>query len=254
MLILLPPSEGKAEGTGARAKPGALAFAPALSAPRKEVLDALVRVSGGPKAKALSTLGLSASMAAMLERNVGLAKAPASPAIEVYTGVLFEALDWDGLSAKAQKRGAESLLISSALFGVVRPLDPIPAYRLSMDVTLPKVGGLAAFWKPHLNRAVADVVTHLVIDARSSTYAASWTPPSESTYAVKVMTEKAGKRTVVSHMAKHSRGVLAGLLLSAAKMPRTIDEVANIAAAHFKVEVSSPSGRNSGVLTLITHG
>lgn len=253
MLILLPPSEGKSEGSGPAMKPSSLAFAKVLSGPRKEVLDALVRVSGGPKAKALATLGLSASMPDLLSRNVGLAKALTAPAMEIYTGVLFEALDWNGLSAKARDRGEQSILISSALFGVVGPQDRIPAYRLSMDVTLPGVGGLASFWKPKLEKALAPIADDLIVDCRSSTYAASWTPPSERTYSVRVMTEKAGKRTVVSHMAKHSRGVLARLLLSARKTAATIEDVVAIASTEFKVEVEEP-GRRSGVLTLITRG
>lgn len=251
MLILLPPSEGKTEGRGAAMKPGSLSFAKALTDPRRQVLDTLTRLCAGPRAKALQALGLSPSMADLVARNALLATAPASPSVEIYSGVLFEALEWSTLSATARQRGEASLLISSALFGVVRPSDRIPAYRLSMDVKLPKIGGLASFWKPHLESALD--IDGLVIDCRSATYAASWTPPAEQTYAVKVMTEKAGKRTVVSHMAKHSRGVLARQILSAARAPKTIEDVATIASQAFGVELTAP-GRRSGVLTLITRG
>jgi uncharacterized protein len=254
MLILLPPSEGKAEGTGSPLKLPTLVFGRELVNERSSVLDALQRVCKGPKGKALEALGLSASMAPLVERNLLLQSAPASPAIEIYTGVLYEALNWSALTAKARKRGEESVLISSALFGVVRPQDRIPAYRLSMDVSLPKLGGLAAFWRPALAQAMERASTGLVIDCRSSTYAASWTPPAQLHYPVKVMTEKAGKRSIVSHMAKQSRGHLARLLLSSGRVPKTIDDVAEIAAQEFDVEIDDATEKKSGVLTLIVAG
>jgi cytoplasmic iron level regulating protein YaaA (DUF328/UPF0246 family) len=253
MHILLPPSEGKTEGKGKPFRPGQLSFAAELGQPRAAVMDGLVRLSAGPKAKALTTLGLSEAMAPLLVRNAGLATAPASSAIDVYTGVLYEALDWGSLAARARARGEESILISSALFGVLRPQDRIPAYRLSMDVALPRLGPLATYWKPALSGALADL-EGLIIDCRSSTYAASWKAPVDRCWSVQVLTEKGGKRTVVSHMAKYSRGILTRLLLSAVKAPRTIDDVAAIAAAEFKVEYATPGSRKAGVLTLITRG
>lgn len=254
MLILLPPSEGKTQGTGAPLKLASLSFAETLGAPRKELLRAVERLCGGPKAKALNVLGISTSMAPLLARNANLSKEPTSPAIEVYSGVLFEALDWTGLSARAKKRGEDAVLISSALFGVVRPLDRIPAYRLSMDVSLPVLGALAPLWRPSLNKALNSMASDLIVDCRSSAYAASWAPPRELTYSVKVMVEKSGKRTVVSHMAKQARGDLARLLLSAPRAAKTIDDVAEIASSNYDVEVDSATSQRSGVITLISAG
>ncbi|MGO2702109.1 MAG: peroxide stress protein YaaA, partial [Cellulosimicrobium funkei] len=99
------------------------------------------------------------------------------------------------------------------------PADRVPAYRLSMAVDLPGVGKLATAWRPHLapvldERAAGDVV----VDCRSATYVGAWKPRTSGPraaewVAVRVVREHAGKRTVVSHNAKHTRGVLAGHLV-----------------------------------------
>ena len=76
------------------------------------------------------------------------------PAIERYTGVLFEALEHHSMSAVARKRASSSLLVVSGLWGLVAPDDPIPEYRLKMGTALPKLGKLATWWKDHLTQAI----------------------------------------------------------------------------------------------------
>src|SRR6187200_2692860 len=100
MLVLLPPSEGKAEPeAGDVLDLGSLAFASELGERREQVLDAF---------------------------DPGLRNAPAAPAADVYTGVLFQRLGLPEVPAKARRR----VLIFSALWGVVRPDDRIPFYKL----------------------------------------------------------------------------------------------------------------------------
>src|SRR5215217_1551644 len=104
VLILLPPSEGKtAPETGAPLDLDSL-YLPELGKARKRVLTALVKVSAGREKRALATLGLGPKQLPELERNRALLTAPAQEARKVYTGVLYEALDLDSLSADAQQR------------------------------------------------------------------------------------------------------------------------------------------------------
>lgn len=144
MLILLPPSEGK---TPAPAGNAPVCFAdlsfPELTAERESVLEELAAVSAGPDA--LAELKVGASLEAEVERNTRLLTEPAQPAIRTYTGVLFEALDYASFSPAERDAAHWSLLISSALWGILRPEDAIPAYRLSMGVKLGSVGALASF-------------------------------------------------------------------------------------------------------------
>ena len=126
--------------------------------------------SGKQPGRALKALGLSAGQAGELARNAALETAPAAPAAEVYTGVLYERLRLPELSPQAQER----VLIASALWGVVAPADRIPAYRLSISARLPRIAGLATYWRPALEKALPD--EGLVVDLRSGGYAAAWTP------------------------------------------------------------------------------
>lgn len=234
MLLLLPPSEGKTPAPDGAAPLDLTALAhPELTARRRQVLAELAQVSARPGATA--ALGVSDGLAEEVARNTALHEAPAAPAAQVYTGVLYAAAGLAGLPDAAARRAQESVLTFSGLWGVVAPGDRIPAYRLGMGVGLPDAGRLATYWKPALTevldpRAAGDVV----VDCRSATYVAAWKPrttpgaggePPAEWVEVRVLRETNGKRTVVSHNAKHTRGVLAGHLLRRESEARTSEDV-----------------------------
>ena len=127
-------------------------------------------------------------------------KSPSAKAVEVYSGVLYQALDYKNLSSAAKKKSEKCIVIISALFGAVRLNDLIPYYKLDMAKSLPKLGSLNALWKPVVTSALAAIKTDLIVDCRSSTYQAVWTPELKKTVGIRVFTEKSGKRTVVTHM------------------------------------------------------
>jgi len=212
MLVLLPPSEGKAEPeAGDPLDLGTLAFADELGDRREEVLDAF---------------------------DPGLRKAPAAPAADVYTGVLFQRLELPELSAKVRRQ----VLIFSALWGVVRPDDRIPFYKLPPKAKLKGVGAPAAFWRAALTEALPDKDGELIVDMRSGAYASFWKPKRAKLLAVRAFTERDGERKAVSHMAKASRGDVAKALLSAKKAPRDPEGAAAIAeAAGHRVELTDNS-------------
>ena len=222
VLILLPPSEGKtAPDEGTPQDPRQLLF-PALADHRRTVADALVSLCARPGAAEVLKVGPAVSDE--VARNVELLAAPARPAREVYTGVLFAAAGLDRLTRVQAERAERTVRIFSGLWGVVRPGDPIPAYRLSMGATLPGVGPLAAAWRPHL-APLLDVAARgdVVIDCRSATYVGAWRPRAGTDWvSVAVLRERDGRRTVVSHHAKHLRGVLVRHLLTRrGKEPRS---------------------------------
>lgn len=225
MIVLLAPSEGKTPAPDG-APPidlTALAF-PALTARRETLVARLERVSARPPRRALAALGLSPGQAAELERNAGLLGAPAAPAGEVYTGVLYQHLDLPSLSAAATRRAAERLHVASALWGVVSIADHIPAYRLSIAASLPRIPSLARWWRPALAAALpADA---FVVDLRSGAYAAAWRPARGTVVEVKAFTEAGGARKPISHMAKAVRGEVARLLVEERGALRTPEDVA----------------------------
>ncbi|MDI3211724.1 peroxide stress protein YaaA [Arthrobacter sp. AL12] len=251
MLILLPPSEGKTPATVGNAVDWTTLSFPELNTYRAKVLEGLGTVSAHEDALAL--LGVGASLRADVERNTRLHAEPAAPAHQVYSGVLYDALDYNSLTPTQRRKAEECVLVISALWGAIRFGDRVPAYRLSMGTALPDVGRLASFWKPHLNAALAAATEdELLVDCRSSTYAAAWTPPPAQTVAVNVFTEADGVRKVVSHFAKHTRGELARHLLTRrGRAPRTPQQLKQAATERWSAELVEGTARKPHTLNLI---
>lgn len=239
MLILLPPSEGKAVGRrGRRLDLDVLSF-PELTPTREAVLDALVHVSG--RESALEVLDAPKGAADQVAANALLRSAPTLRVSDLYTGVLYDALGHDSLDTAARRRAGRRLVVVSALFGALRFGDRVPSYRLSMDVDLPPVGRLAAVWRDPLGAVLpAAAGRGLVVDMRSSGYVAAWRPAgrvAERTVAVHVVRVSGDGRSAVSHMAKHTRGVVTRHLLETGIDPRTPDALAAALGDRFEVEL-----------------
>lgn len=234
MLVLLPPSEGKATpGQGAPVAVGGLS-SPGLREARERVLAELVELCRGDEGKALEVLGLGPTQGGEVGKNAGLREAPAAPAGEVYTGVLYDALGLATLDADSRGRAGSSLLVFSGLWGAVRVGDAIPSYRCPIGVRLPGLGALGTFWRGAMAGVLPEAAGDaLVLDLRSSAYAAMWRPKgalAQRTVGVRVlqvrMVNGAEQRTVVSHFNKATKGRLVRALLETAADPRDVAELA----------------------------
>ena len=236
MLVLLPPSETKTAAT--RGRPldlGALSF-PELAGHRAAVLDALVRLSRGPTAKAQRALKLSAGQVDELERNAALLDAPAQRVDRLYTGVLYDNLGLATLSTAGRRRAGRQLVVASALFGALRPSDQVPAYRLSGGVTLPRVGVVTTSWRRHLEHVLPVAAGRgLVLDLRSGAYAPMWQPDADlaaRTVTMRVLHERVpgdpSSRQVVSHFNKATKGRFVRHLLESGVDPRSADDLADV--------------------------
>jgi uncharacterized protein len=212
VLILLPPSEGKTAPR--RGKPLDLAAlsAPSLTPARERVLDALVTLCAGDPATAAAVLEVPKSQLELVELNASLRSAPTARADAVYAGVLYDAMELATLSAGARRRATARVRVTSSLFGLVAPTDRIPAYRLSGDAALPGLGTV-------VRELVGD---GLLVDLRSGMYAAFWRPSGLSRVAtVRVLHEVSGRRQVVSHFNKATKGRIVRALLEDGTNPRT---------------------------------
>jgi cytoplasmic iron level regulating protein YaaA (DUF328/UPF0246 family) len=209
VLVLLPPSETKAPGgDGAPLDLATLSW-PELTDVRAGLVKALVEL-GGDRPAARAALGLSAAQDEEVTRNAELLGAPTMPALERYTGVLYDALAVRSLPPAQRARADRRLAVGSALFGLVRGSDPIPAYRLSAGSLLPGRPTLRALWRPALGPVLA-AVDDLVVDLRSSAYAAL--APAPGAVTLHVLSERPdGTRSVVSHANKAHKGRVARLL------------------------------------------
>ncbi|CAN5188606.1 peroxide stress protein YaaA [soil metagenome] len=258
MLVLLPPSEGKTAPVAGPPIDVAGLSSPRLTRMREKVLDALVQVSAQPDAVAI--LGVGATITGEVARNVDLRFAPTARADRVYSGVLFAAASLARLTPVARARAEQSVRIFSGLWGVTSPGDHIPAYRLSMATDLPGIGPLASAWRGELAAELDPRADgELVVDCRSATYLSAWRPPRSSAWVqVRVVRELAGVRSVVSHNAKHARGVLTRHLLARRRnVPVDADGLAAAASEligekWMAVELG-PAGLGARVLTLVVH-
>ena len=257
MLILLPPSEGKTAPR--RGKPldlGSLS-SPSLTTTRATLLESLVRLCRDDADKAAEVLGLGPGQRDLVQRNADLEGAPTGRADAIYTGVLYDALGLDTLSPAARRRATARVAVTSSLFGLVRPGDRIPAYRLSGDASLPGTGSVAGAWREALGHVVTEAVgTGLLVDLRSGTYAAFWRPDASlarRVATVRVLHESGGRRSVVSHFNKATKGRIVRALLEDGANPRTPVALADtLTRLGWSVETGEPTAKGTQLDVVVT--
>jgi cytoplasmic iron level regulating protein YaaA (DUF328/UPF0246 family) len=228
VIVVLPPSETKRAGGDGPAMELALLGAGELNPLREALVGELVDLAADPEI-CRRALGISAAQDAEIGRNAALRTSATMPAIHRYTGVLYDALDFGSLRAAEADRARSRLAIGSALFGLLRADDPIPAYRLSAGSKLPGRPGLAARWRPLLEPVLADLaVGELIVDLRSGAYVGLGRIPGA--IAVDVVSQLPdGRRTVVTHFNKSHKGRLARVLATAKSEPGDAAAVATLA-------------------------
>lgn len=214
MLLVLPPSETKRDGGDSTRSLdlGQLSF-PQLTTPRARALEALRRLSRSRDAA--KALKLGPSGAAELERNKVIDTAPTMAALDRFDGVLFDGLDASSLPIAARHFARDHLVIASALFGLLGPDDPIPAYRLSADSRLPRTP-LKALWSAAVSSAL-EAHAGMVLDLRSEAYAALGPAPRRpESWFLRVVTEgDDGRRRALNHFNKKGKGEFTRALLLA---------------------------------------
>jgi len=248
VIVLLPPSETKRSGgEGPPLRLDDLG-SPDLTPLRAELVADLVGLAENPDA-CRRALSISGGQDAEIARNAALRTSPTMPALHRYTGVLYDALDIDSLHGAAAARARARLAVGSALFGLLRADDRIPAYRLSATSKLPGRPGLAARWRPALEPVLADLADReLVVDLRSGAYVGLGR--LADAVRVDVVTEHPdGRRSVVTHFNKAHKGRLARALVTADSEPGDAAAVAKVAGrAGMRVE------RDGNELTIVVAG
>lgn len=216
--ILLPPSEGKAPGGKTRrtwpdvaddARKNAFVE---LNAARTQVIHALHGALDDPAVDHAKLFGVKGeALDAARAVNAGLLDGPLLPAIERYTGVMFDFLDYAGMDTRVRRAFDAHTVLFSGLWGLLRPRDLIPDYKLKMDATLPEIGSLATFWRPQISAVLNPIVTDKVVwDLLPGVHARAW--DGKAAYAarwqVKFVEEKGGKLRTVTHWSKALKGAL----------------------------------------------
>lgn len=215
-LILIPPSEGKASGgSGDPWSAGTMSF-PSLDAARARVqrsLGAAMKAKIADRQRLLGVKGVA--LAAATAVNLAVSTAPTMAAIDRYTGVLYDALDPASLPKRDRGRLDAQVVIFSGLWGLVRPTDPIPDYKLKMGGSLKATGRLGTWWKPRLDTAIADELTERTVwNLLPNEHDAAWSGASAAAAVVSVRfidevgATGATRLIVVSHWNKLLKGAL----------------------------------------------
>lgn len=211
MLILLPPSESKRTGGAGKARLDldSLRF-PELRHARGVTSMALAVLARDVSAEdAAKQLGIPPTLVHEVAANAALFDSPLMPAIDRYTGVLYDALDAASLPSEARRHLGRTVAVHSAVFGPVGALDRIPDYRMSATSRLPGIR-LKQLWAPAVS-AVLAVASGPVVDLRSESYVALGpvTGVRDDAAYVRVMTEgDDGVRRALNHFNKHAKGML----------------------------------------------
>ncbi|MEB2317738.1 MAG: peroxide stress protein YaaA [Pseudomonadota bacterium] len=164
-------------------------------------------------------MGISDSLASLnaaryQEWNTPFTPANAKPAVLAFAGDVYDGLQADSLDDAGLDWAQDHVRILSGLYGVLRPLDLIQAYRLEMGTRLPNERGpdLYGFWGQRiakaLRRAMADAGAKVLVNLASQEYfrsvdLAGWRAPI-----VQPVFEQwhGGKWKVISFDAKRARG------------------------------------------------
>ncbi|WP_183091914.1 peroxide stress protein YaaA [Mycetocola lacteus] len=220
MFILLPPSETKRQD-----EPGAVSFNedlysglrfPELGIVRQELVADLELLCADPVAAA-AALKLGARLAGEVALNTALESAPRLPALERYTGVLFDPIEAPTLSRAERTWAAAHILIQSAPFGPVGAMDPLPNYRLSATAKVPPTT-LKKRWAAAGAAALASL-HGFVLDLRSEAYVAlsPLAATGNHAYLRVVAAPEPGQSTpgnALNHFNKKTKGLLVARLLA----------------------------------------
>ncbi len=233
MLILLPPSETKRSGgVGISIDKAAIIWA-ALDPARDVLIKKLGTLS---KSKAVKALKLGKNPERDIQSLRELLTAPTMPAVERYAGTLFDALDYQSLSAEGKERAKERLFIQSALFGLLPATEQIPYYRFSASSQLPGIDLKKHWTKAHV--AVWPRMVGPILDLRSMSYAALNPIPEREHYTVEVLDEDSGK--ALNHFNKKAKGAFVRAALEHGL--ESVDQIPQIA------KLAGLSARQSGLV------
>lgn len=249
MLILLPPSEAKtAPETGRPLDFNELLF-PGLSGERRTLIQELQVVSS--LAGSHKVLKVGKTLKKEIAVNQHILDGPTAPAYHVYTGVLYDALDYGSLDNVDH----DITLVFSALFGITRLSDPIPTYRFPAVAKLPGIGNIGKWWRERIADQMADFATGPVIDCRSTIYRPFWKAPPFRTVTIDVFQRINGELKVVSHWAKQARGFVARHLLQTQQKTQiaSIDQVAESVSELYEVELVPPTTRKAASLRVMVN-
>ena len=145
----------------------------------------------------------------------------AKQALFAFRGDVYTGLEADSLGTAELAFAQQHLRILSGLYGVLRPLDLMQAYRLEMGLKFANSGGknLYEFWGDiltrELNRDLAKSGSKVLVNLASNEYFRAVKPGSLDAEIITPVFKdlKGGKYKIISFFAKKARGQMARFIL-----------------------------------------
>ena len=202
MKILIPPSEGKAKvrSLDVLFKDTNFQFAKYT----QQIVDLLCLIENEDLT---SVYGTTQDKAMMFHRqNQDVFNSKCVPAIERYTGVVYNNIEWGSLSLKAKNYMKKNILIFSGLFGLLTPATLIPDYKLKMNVL-----SLKSLWGPIISDYLKneDVIFDLLPQVHRKAY-----KPNKNTIQIDFLVKNKGKTSAAGHFGKSVKGQFIRFLAS----------------------------------------
>lgn len=224
--ILMPSSEGK--------RPGGNPFAPdmfdyrssntfnyfnGLNPERRALIGALHSQIEASKDLA-KLFGLKEkALQEVVEANLAIYDSPLMAAVERYSsGVMYQSMDFDGLPTGAQRRLLENGVIVSGMFGLLRPDDLIPMYKLKVDSSVKGIGKVSKYWRPLLSPVLNELLQGKVVwNLLPGAHEDVWEDEEsyDRMYRLKFFKEEKKKLKAVTHGVKELRGSLVNFIVTA---------------------------------------
>jgi cytoplasmic iron level regulating protein YaaA (DUF328/UPF0246 family) len=142
-------------------------------------------------------------------------------ALLAFNGDVYEGLDAKTLNKKGLEYAQAHVRVLSGLYGVLKPLDLMQAYRLEMGTAFKNKAGkdLYAFWGSKITEALKEELdqqkSKVLINLASDEYFKS-VKSTELTYPIIApvfQDEKAGKYKIISFYAKRARGLMTRFII-----------------------------------------
>lgn len=171
----------------------------------------------------------------------------ARPAIQAFRGDVYVGLDADSLKKRDLEFAQKHLRILSGLYGVLKPLDLIQAYRLEMGTALKTRRGknLYEFWGDRITESLNDELGVMkqptVVNLASNEYFKSVKPKQLSAPLITPIfkDEKNGSYKIISFFAKKARGAMARHLIQS--RAKDIEAVESFSSLGYRLDAKSSS-------------
>ena len=174
------------------------------------------------------------------------------PAMYAFDGDVYRGLDAYTISENNLEFAQNTIRILSGLYGLLRPLDLMQAYRLEMGTKMPfgTTKNLYEFWKTRLTKYLNEELEEdeLFVNLASNEYfkAIDKKALKVKVYDIQFKELKNGQYKMISFFAKYARGLMARYIVD--NKAETLDDIKSFNLDNYRI-TESLSSENTLVFT-----